>query len=499
MCGIVALWRCGSSPVAEAMTRRIAHRGPDAQEVVELEDGRSYFGHARLSIIGPEDGRQPMEARERALVANGEIYNHDALRAELGAERFATQSDSETILQLDATTPGADTDWVGRLDGMFAFALRRNGAVLGARDPLGIKPLYAARMDGGLAFASEVKAFDGLGLDVKPVPPGALLASDASTKTWWRTPRAAHGLDLALDPEEIATRLRAMFERAVSKWMVSDVEVGSFLSGGLDSSIIAALAARLAPHRLKTFAVGVEGAPDLLAARRVAEHIGSDHHEQVFDPTEIAEALPTVLRHLETPDIDSVRSAIPTYIVSRLARPHVKTVLTGEGADELFAGYRWHKTLESAEALAGALDGELAGMQGVQLQRVDRMSMAVGLEARTPFLDRDLIAFAQSIPAELKLWRGTDGGDEPVEKWILRKAAEDLLPEDLLWRVKSQFDEGSGVVASVEEALTRLTGGTRLDRAGEQALYERIFDAQFMDPARIRAIAGSWGRHVDPA
>jgi len=499
MCGIVALWNCGSEELAEEMTARIAHRGPDAREVAAIGDGRSFFGHARLAIVGPGDGRQPMEAGDRALVANGEIYNHADLRARIGAARFDTESDSETILRLDAAAQGDQQGWIDDLDGMFAFALRRNGSVLAARDPLGIKPLYAARMGDGVAFASEAKAFDGLGLEVAALPPGAWMDGGTGAGRWWTTPRAAHGLDGAPDPDAIAARLREELERAVAKWMVADVEVGAFLSGGLDSSIIAALAARMAPHRLRTFAVGVEGAPDLVAARRVAEHIGSDHHEEVFDPDDIAEALPTVLRHLETPCIDSVRSAIPTHIVSRLARRHVKTVLTGEGADELFAGYRWHKTLESPAALAGALDGELAGMHNVQLQRVDRMSMSVGLEARTPFLDRDLIAFAQAIPAELKLWRGDDGGGEPVEKWILRKAAADLLPDDLLWRTKSQFDEGSGVVATIDAAMSRLAGGRTLDREAEQALYERVFAAQFREPERLRAIAGSWGRHVDAA
>ena len=495
MCGIVALWNCGSEALAEEMTRRIDHRGPDALEVAALDDGTSFFGHARLSIIGPQDGRQPMQDGDRALVANGEIYNHADLRREIGAQAFETKSDSETILRLGAT--GGD-DWIDRLDGMFAFALRRNGSVLAARDPLGIKPLYAARMGEGIAFASEAKAFDGLGLDVEAVPPGALTGA-TGTRPWWSLPNAAHGLAGAPDPDAVAAELREVLERAVAKWMVSDVEVGAFLSGGLDSSLIAAIAAKRAPGRLKTFTVGVEGAADVEAARRVAAHIGSDHHERLFTPEEIAETLPTVLRHLETPCIDSVRSSIPTHIVSRLAREHVKCVLTGEGADELFAGYRWHKTLEGGAALAGALDGELAGMHGVQLQRVDRMSMAVGLEARTPLLDRDLVDFAQAIPAEYKLWRGTDGREAPIEKWILRKACADLLPDDLLWRTKSQFDEGSGVVDSVDEALSRLAGGKRLDRAGEQALYDELFDAQFADPGAIRATAQAWGRHVEAA
>jgi len=284
----------------------------------------------------------------------------------------------------------------------------------------------------------------------------------------------------------------------VHKWMVSDVEVGAFLSGGLDSSIIAALAARMAPRRLKTFAVGAEGSPDLAAARRVAAHIGSEHHEDVFTAADAAGALRHVIYHLESADTDLVRSAIPTHFVARLARRHVKAVLTGEGADELFAGYAYHRGYaDTPRALADELTRSLATMHNINLQRVDRLTMAEGLEARTPFLDRDLIDFAQSIPATLKLRRTDPEAHESTgavtEKWILRKACADLLPADLVWRKKAQFDEGSGMVDALAEALRAVSGSSRrLDREAEAALYRRLLREQYEDPDMVLESAGTW-------
>jgi asparagine synthase (glutamine-hydrolysing) len=278
--------------------------------------------------------------------------------------------------------------------------------------------------------------------------------------------------------------------------MVADVEVGSFLSGGLDSSIVAAIAARNGP--LKTFSVGTPGSPDLMAARRVAEHIGSEHHEEAFGPQDLAEALPHVIYHLESADVDLVRSAVPTHFAARLARRHVKAVLTGEGADELFAGYAYHHAYaDRPRALADELTRSLGTMHNINLQRVDRVTMAESLEARTPFLDRDLIAFAQSVPASLKLRRTEPDDPESTgpttEKWILRKACADLLPHDLVWRKKAQFDEGSGTVDALGEALMIASGADRpLDREGEGALYERLLRELYAEPEAILAQAGTW-------
>ena len=306
------------------------------------------MAHCRLSIIGPENGAQPIYSAENVLVANGEIYNHADLRAILGESAFKTESDSETILHLFRSD---ELRWITKLDGMFAFVLATPERIIAARDPLGIKPLFMARINDGLAFASELKAFDGLGLrDVEAVDPGAMFDSIDGFREWHRMPQGAAELAAEDDPEPIWRELRLVLEAAVRKWMVADVEVGAFLSGGLDSSVIAALAARAVERPLKTFSVGTAGSPDLVAARTVAQHIGSDHHEFVFTADDLAEVLPHVIYHLESADIDLVRSAMPTHFAATLARRHVKAVLTGEGADELFAGYAYHHDTPSGHA-----------------------------------------------------------------------------------------------------------------------------------------------------
>lgn len=502
MCGFVCLWEIDDQggTLIEAMLSRLGHRGPDATEVAELSGTPAVMGHCRLSIIGTENGRQPIRAGAEMLVANGEIYNHEDLRAILGAEIFDTASDSETILHLFRT---GSQRWISRLDGMFAFVLATPDRIIAARDPLGIKPLYMARRGKGLAFASELKAFDGLGFEeISALPPGALFDSRGGLRQWYRVPSGAAKAEPELDVDSVAGELRLSLEEAVAKWMVADVEVGSFLSGGLDSSIIAALAQKVRINAgqgpLKTFAVGTAGSSDLIAARRVAEHIGTEHHEFTFTAQDIADNLPHVIYHLESADADLVRSAIPTLFAARLARAHVKAVLTGEGADELFAGYTYHHDyVDQPRALADELTRSLCSMHNINLQRVDRMTMAESLEARTPFLDRELIAFAQSIPAQLKLRRTdpaiTEATGPTTEKWLLRKACADLLPVDLVWRKKAQFDEGSGTVEALQQALRILTGGRgEIERQRESALYREILRRRFKDPGMILSQAGQW-------
>ncbi|MEL6288528.1 MAG: asparagine synthase (glutamine-hydrolyzing) [Pseudomonadota bacterium] len=500
MCGFVCLWNIGDEQLANAMIRKISHRGPDDVQVVRLPDAPVIMAHCRLSIIGTDDGLQPIHQKSGMLVANGEIYNHEDLRAILGENAFQTASDSETILHLFRS---GERRWISKLDGMFAFVLASRERIIAARDPLGIKPLYVATIGDGYAFASELKAFDGLPVSsVEAIAPGSLYDSADGWRQWYRTPHGAAEPEPDLDVARTAGELRLVLEEAVAKWMVADVEVGSFLSGGLDSSIIAAIAQKVrqadGKSPLKTFSVGTDGSPDLAAARDVAEHIGSDHYEYAFDAGDLIETLPHVIYHLESADIDLVRSAIPTLFAARLARAHVKAVLTGEGADELFAGYTYHHAyVDNPRALADELTRSLGTMHNINLQRVDRITMAESLEARTPFLDRDLIDFAQSIPASLKLKRTDPDADQSTgpttEKWILRKACNDLLPHDLTWRKKAQFDEGSGTVAALEGALTELTGeAAPVSRETEGALYERLMRSQYEDAERILANAGTW-------
>ncbi len=492
MCGFACLWRHDDETLAKRMIEKIQHRGPDATQIYRTSNVPAIMAHCRLSIIGPSDGSQPIYAADNILVANGEIYNYHDLRAILGESAFETRSDSETILHLFRSN---QMRWVNRLDGMFAFVLATPERIIAARDPLGIKPLYVAHLAEGLAFSSELKAFDGLGLTkIEAIGPGEMFDSIDGTRRWFRIAQGAAEAEPGFDLEAVCRELRLTLEDAVRKWMVADVEVGSFLSGGLDSSLIAALAAQAKKGKLKTFSVGLEGSPDIQAAKRVAEHIDSEHYQLTFTAEDLAEAMPHVIYHLESADVDLVRSAIPTHFATTLARQHVKAVLTGEGADELFAGYSYHHDYaDTPRELADELTRSLTSMHNINLQRVDRITMAQGLEARTPFLDRELIDFAQSIPASLKMRITDEQTGETTEKWILRKACEGLLPHDLIWRQKAQFDEGTGTVDTLDEALSLATGCPRpVDRDTEARLYREILCNQFENPEMILDNAGTW-------
>jgi asparagine synthase (glutamine-hydrolysing) len=494
VCGFACLWQHDDQTLAKRMIEKIEHRGPDETQVYRSPNVPAIMAHCRLSIIGPSDGSQPIYSADNILVANGEIYNYSDLRAILGESVFETRSDSETILHLFRSN---QLRWVTKLDGMFAFVLATPERIIAARDPLGIKPLYVAQLDEGLAFCSELKAFDGLGLSkIEAIGPGEMFDSLDGTRRWFRIPHGAAEAEPGLDIESVCRELRLTLEDAVRKWMVADVEVGSFLSGGLDSSIIAAIAARAIDRPLKTFSVGLEGSPDILAAAKVAKHIGSDHYQLTFSVEDIARAIPHVIYHLESADVDLVRSAIPTHFATTLACQHVKAVLTGEGADELFAGYSYHHDYaQSPRELADELTRSLTRMHNINLQRVDRVTMAQGLEARTPFLDRDLIDFAQSIPASLKMRIDDEQTGKTTEKWILRKAFTDLLPHEVVWREKAQFDEGTGTVDALDEALSIATGtSSPVDRETEARLYRDIVCEQFENPEMILQHAGTWAK-----
>ena len=492
MCGFVCLWQLDDPVLARRMIEKIAHRGPDGLAVKRAPNVPAVMAHCRLAIIGRERGTQPIYSDDDVLVANGEIYNHADLRAILGEGAFETDSDSETILHLFRSD---EPRWISKLDGMFAFVLATTERVIAARDPLGIKPLYKARLGEGTVFASELKAFDDIAVHgVEEIAPGVIYDSVAGYREWHRMPQGAAETLPDEDPELIWRELRIVLETAVRKWMVADVEVGCFLSGGLDSSIIAALATGASSRPLKTFSVGISGSPDLEAARVVADHIGSDHYELVFNADDVAGALSHVIYHLESPDVDVVRSALPTHFATTLARRHVKAVLTGEGADELFAGYSYHHGYAGRpRALADEITRSLSAMHNINLQRIDRITMAQGLEARTPFLDRDLIEFAQSIPASLKMKVVDEGRRDTTEKWVLRKACEELLPAEVVWRKKAQFDEGSGTVRALEQVLAETVGSSgSVDRASEGELYERVIRERYKNPQLIFDNAGTW-------
>ena len=499
MCGIAGIWGAADEVLVERLTNALAHRGPDGAGM--HVQPRAVLGHRRLAIMDVIGGAQPLygETRQRAIVANGEIYNFPLLRADLGKRHtFTTMSDTEAILHLFEER-GVETPSV--LKGMFAFAICDEDHLFLARDPIGIKPLYYGRghdSDGApiIAFASEMKPLADWVDELHEFPPGTYFDNRVGFVPYYQVPTTPPVERTAADHVAL---VRQGLEKAVASHLMSDVPLGAFLSGGLDSSVVAAIA-RQHVNELHTFSVGRAGSPDIEAARRVADHIGSIHHEYLMTPTEVVGRLPEILHALESFDQDLVRSAIPTYFCSRLAAAHVKVILTGEGADELFGGYAYHKALTDPAALHRELCRSVTTLHNINLQRVDRLTMVHGLEGRVPFLDTDFIALALSVPPELKIVTMPDG--TLMEKWVLRRACEDLLPPDIVWRTKEQFDEGSGTIELLEEALGPLLGDGSVQayrrtiqgrfRSAEEVLYHRMLCDGYARPELILGNVARW-------
>ncbi|MGH3361352.1 MAG: asparagine synthase (glutamine-hydrolyzing) [Nocardioides sp.] len=483
MCGIVAVHDPSGTletGLGARMLGRITHRGPDGSG--ERRVGPTWLGHARLAIVDLARGSQPLGSPDgHWAVVNGEIYNHALLR-DGRPDEYRTDSDSEAAL-VAATSD--DPDALGALRGMYAFAVAHpSGDVLVARDPVGVKPLYWARVGPATLFASELRAFD---IEHRPsveaFPPGFGWTPSRGLERF----RELHvsGKEIT-DRREARRLIRSTLDTAVHQRMMADVPIGVFLSGGLDSSLVAAIMARHAADAVgpvHSFACGTAGSSDLVAARRVAEHLGLHHHERVYEADEVFEVLPAVVRALESYEPSLVRSAIPNYLLAQDAARTVKVVLTGEGADELFAGYAHYRDLAGAGDLRAELVRDISGLHSLNLQRCDRMTMAHGLEARVPFLDRDLVSLAARIPASWKV--STAHGRE---KALLREAFEGWLPEDLLWRPKEQFGDGSGTASLMERHVERLlpdagwsaqrVAGLPAPRSREELLYQRIFDEE---------------------
>ncbi len=498
MCGIVAVLGPYNAERFDAALNMLAHRGPDGRGTAAWTDRR--LGHRRLAIVDVKGGAQPIgnEFGTLALIANGEIYNAPRLRDDLvPVHAFRTASDNEVALHLfESRGPHG----LRELRGMYALVIAGADRFLAARDPVGIKPLYFSRCEGALWVASEIAPLHALpGTDIAPVPPGGGIDE---------TGRVFPAIPLRLpsrDSRPVAATLaavRASLEAAVESHLMSDVPVGSFLSGGLDSGIITALAKRHIAE-LHTFATGFPESEDLVAARRLASILGTVHHECVLEESAILEELPTIVAALESWDRDLVRSAVPCWFVSRLAARHVKVVLTGEGADELFAGYAYLARITEADRLHAELVRLLRGLHHLNLQRVDRMTMRHGLEARVPFLDLNVIEAAMSADPRHKL-----PSPERPAKWLLREAFNGLLPPAFLWRTKLQFDAGAGTTG----VLARLTrgradlnlerehataAGVPLPRDEEEAWYYRLFRRR-LDPARVRLTLGRWKPSAPP-
>lgn len=465
MCSILGILDIKTDPVAlrsQALeqSRRMRHRGPDWSGI--YDDARAILVHERLAIVGVDSGAQPLRSVDGSLVlaVNGEIYNHRALRAQYEHEyAFQTHSDCEVILPLyrAGSDPDALARWLNQLEGMFAFVLwdAANGVWLVARDPIGIIPLYFGHDGhGNLHVASEMKALVGICLNVQEFAPGHFWRSGDATPTRYYNPRWREYAAVAGAESDRGTLRRAL-EASVRGHMMSDVPYGVLLSGGLDSSLIAAIAKKYAARRideddrteawwpqLHSFAIGLHDSPDLKAAREVAAHIGTVHHELHFTVQEGLDALSEVVYHLETYDVTTIRAATPMYLMARRIRAMgIKMVLSGEGSDELFGGYLYFHKAPNAQALHEETVRKLDALHLFDCLRANKAMAAWGVEARVPFLDRNFIDVAMNLDPEVKL-SGKPRGR--IEKQFLREAFVGYLPDRVLWRQKEQFSDGVG-------------------------------------------------------
>jgi len=525
MCGILTILdidpaRANQSELrrqALAMGTRLRHRGPDWSGVWSSD--RAILVHERLSIVDVEHGAQPLvdATTGSVLAVNGEIYNHKDLETQLRRpHQFQTKSDCEVLLYLyDEFQP---KDFLNRINGIFAFVLynpARNTYLI-ARDPIGVNPLYVGwDRDERLHVASELKGLVGACERVKEFPPGHYYLSDEAERGFQRyyEPRWAEPGFVPAEPYDPA-RLRAALEAAVHRQLMCDVPYGLLVSGGVDSSIIAAVAARFSQNRVEeddrspawwprqhSFSIGLAGAPDLGPARTVAEAIGSVHHEITFTVQEGLDALSDVIYHLETFDITTVRASTPMFLLMRkIHAMGIKMVLSGEGADEVFGGYLYFHKAPDGRELHEETVRKLQKLHLYDCLRANKSAMAWGVEARVPFLDREFLDVAMMMDPAAKLPRNASYA-RPIEKFPLRKAFEGYLPDAVLWRQKEQFSDGVGYgwINSLKQTAEReVTDGMMRGAAErfpvktpgtkEAYVYRQIFERHFPSATAINCV-----------
>lgn len=514
MCGIVGIFdiKEQSSELrnkALRMSQKIRHRGPDWSGI--YCGGHAILCHERLSIVDPQSGKQPLYSPDgrQVLAVNGEIYNHQAIRQATAADyEYQTGSDCEVILALYRAH---GIHFLEQLSGIFAFALydEERDEYLIARDPIGVIPLYIGHdADGKTYVASELKALEGFCDEYEPFLPGHYLYSREGVMRRWYT-RDWMDYDAVKDNGADIDSLRVGLQEAVKRQLMSDVPYGVLLSGGLDSSIISAIAQKFAARRvedggqtgawwprLHSFAVGLKGAPDLEMARLVAEHIGTVHHEINYTIQEGLDALRDVIYFTETYDVTTVRASTPMYLLARVIKSMgIKMVLSGEGADEIFGGYLYFHKAPSARAFHEETVRKLGKLHWYDCLRANKSLSAWGVEGRVPFLDRDFLDIAMRLNPKAKMCPGQE-----IEKKILRQAFADLLPEEIAWRQKEQFSDGVGY--SWIDTLKRITSEQVSDEqmahaaerfpihtplCKEEYFYRSIFEEHF--PSRSAALS----------
>ena len=458
MCGIVcALDLKQSSDLLRSqvleMSKKVRHRGPDWNGI---HCGKNVLlAHERLAIVDPASGNQPIYSDDKNLIlaANGEIYNHQQLRAQLSSDyAFQTNSDCEIILALYKEK---GVNFIDDLNGIFGFVLydEQNDEYLIARDHMGIIPLYMGwDKHGTFYISSELKALEGICNKIEIFPPGHFMSSTDNQLIKWYD-RDWMNFDSVKDNKTNLEDLQTALENAVHRQLMSDVPYGVLLSGGLDSSITSALAKKYSKNRvesndvksawypqLHSFAVGLKGSPDLIAAQKVADHIDSIHHEITFTVQEGLDAIKDVIYHLETYDVTTIRASTPMYLMARVIKSMgIKMVLSGEGADEIFGGYLYfHKAPDSKEFHEETVR-KLDKLYQYDCLRANKSLAAWGIEGRVPFLDKEFIDVAMRINPKDKMINS-----EKMEKWVLRKSFEQYLPESVAWRQKEQFSDGVG-------------------------------------------------------
>ena len=458
MCGIVcALDLKQSSDLLRSqvleMSKKVRHRGPDWNGI---HCGKNVLlAHERLAIVDPASGNQPIYSDDKNLIlaANGEIYNHQDLRAQLGSNyAFQTNSDCEIILALYKEK---GVNFIDDLNGIFGFVLydEVNDEYLIARDHMGIIPLYMGwDKHGTFYISSELKALEGVCNKIEIFPPGHFMSSKDNKLVKWYD-RDWMNFDYVKDNNTSIDDLQIALENAVHRQLMSDVPYGVLLSGGLDSSITSALAKKYSKNRIESndvksawypqlhsFAVGLKGSPDLIAAQKVADHIDSIHHEITFTVQEGLDAIRDVVYHLETYDVTTIRASTPMYLMARVIKSMgIKMVLSGEGADEIFGGYLYfHKAPDSKEFHEETVR-KLDKLYQYDCLRANKSLAAWGIEGRVPFLDKEFIDVAMRINPKDKMITS-----EKMEKWVLRKSFEKYLPESVAWRQKEQFSDGVG-------------------------------------------------------
>lgn len=495
--------------------KRLRHRGPDWSGV--YSDSKAVICHERLAIVDINHGAQPLidSLTGRVLAVNGEIYNHRALRSDKlkKPHEFKTDSDCEPLLYLyDEYGPAFLND----LNGIFAFVIYdpKDGDYFIARDHIGINPLYWGRDgEGNLYVASEMKALHDICTKVEVFPPGHYYKGSEGKLVQWYRPNWAEPGFIPEKPADLDA-LREALVAAVKRQLMCDVPYGLLISGGVDSSIVAAVAAKYAERRVETdgaeqawwprihsFSVGLPDAPDTKYAKKVAEYIGCQHHEINFTIQEAIDALPDVIYHLETYDVTTIRAGTPMYLMTRKIKAMgIKMILSGEGSDEIFGGYLYFHKAPNRVEFHEELVRKLSMLHLYDCLRANKVTAAWGVEARVPFLDPEFLQVAMNIDPADKMIRRAAPGQDPkegrMEKHILRKAFDGWVPDEILWRQKEQFSDGVGyswidslkAYAEKEVSDSAMANAayrfpSKTPQSKEAYLYRSIFEEHFKNPS----------------